>query len=304
MGAAIFIQWSFPKCMYLQFTCSEIKNRGQYLMNAEHSKVMLKVKTSCITRFVLDGWFLKNFPKFFWVPPFHFNLSDQRYSYTGWKIKSHGQYLINGRIFETKATTILYYQICYGGLIFKKISKIFLGTALPLTFRHSKIFICRLKDKSSRQGCKSVSSIGGMISIFWWLFWYWGDDLKNFFFDDLFFARHAFFSPFFVKIQLLGGMFPPIPPEFAALHRGKYLINDRTFKTNIRLKSSCIVVVVNTLVLKSWFLKISFPLNTRITIRLTFVNNFALYKNLNLESRIRDPGYTTANFYSKSYVIC
>ena len=24
------------------------------------------------------------------------------------------------------------------------------------------------------QGCKSVSSIGGMISIFWWFFWYWG----------------------------------------------------------------------------------------------------------------------------------
>ena len=35
------------------FTCSKIKNCGQYLMNAEHSKLMLK--TSCITRFVLDG---------------------------------------------------------------------------------------------------------------------------------------------------------------------------------------------------------------------------------------------------------
>ena len=37
----------------LVFACSKIKNRGQYLMNAEHSKLLLK--TSCITRFVLDG---------------------------------------------------------------------------------------------------------------------------------------------------------------------------------------------------------------------------------------------------------
>ena len=55
--------------------------------------------------------------------------------------------------------------------------------------------------------------IGGMI-------------LKFLFLMTFFFARQAFFSPFFVKIQLLGGggwrsniggMYPPSPPGFAAL---------------------------------------------------------------------------------------
>ena len=132
------------------------------------------------------------------------------------------------------------------------------------------------------QGCKSVSSIGGMISIFWWFFWYWGDDLRisslgglfwilacpnscfstHFFpiFLMTFFLLATFFSPFLVKIALTankfspsctlrplkyfhcammenikthwakieiiggmevkywgGGMYPPTPPEFAAL---------------------------------------------------------------------------------------
>ena len=35
-----------------------------------------------------------------------------------------------------------------------------------------------LKIFSCKQGCKSVSSIGGMISLFWWLFDIGGHDFK------------------------------------------------------------------------------------------------------------------------------
>ena len=70
------------------------------------------------------------------------------------------------------------------------------------------------------QGCKSVSSIGGgddqhiLVT-----FLIWGDDFKISFLMTFFFVRQAFFSPFFVKIQLLGGGgdVSPIPPGFVAL---------------------------------------------------------------------------------------
>ena len=73
-------------------------------------------------------------------------------------------------------------------------------------------------------GCKSVSSIGGMISIFWWLVWYWGGMILRFLVWESFcaisakeifvfwilvcpktrvfllFCSPGFFCPFLVKI--------------------------------------------------------------------------------------------------------
>ena len=55
------------------------------------------------------------------------------------------------------------------------------------------------------QGCKSVSSIGGWSPYFGDLFDIGGMILRFLFLMTFFFARQAFFSPFFVKIQLFGG---------------------------------------------------------------------------------------------------
>ena len=71
------------------------------------------------------------------------------------------------------------------------------------------------------QGCKSVSSIGGDDQHILVTFLILGDDFKTSFFDDLFFARQAFFHHFLLKFNYWGDVYPHPPNNWLLTKNGE-----------------------------------------------------------------------------------